>query len=171
MAPRRRPRLLPRVATCLAPSCIHFPVFGSSPLICFQFLEQASFPPHSGPLHLMVPLPQHSTFAYLTTTHCPGLNLGVTSRRKPSLVLRGVVPITPFTALWASAFPTLSLLLIIGCRFVRLVWGGSGSHLPLHSAATLLGTGMALPGSSVHFFWPNEWMGMVWAISALRAWR
>lgn len=157
-APRRSPSLLPQLAT----SFTSFPVFGSSLLVCFQLLEQATFPPASGSLYMLIPLLECPTFAYLTTTRHRGLNLGITSRRKPSLKRRpGGVPVTTFTAPWASAFTTQSPLLIIGHLLVWLVWGRARSHLPFHAVPMVLRTGL---GSSWAFFWLNKWIGMVWAI-------
>ena len=91
-------QLVPPLAT-LAPAS----------LACFQVLEQTRLPPTSGSLHLLVPWPEHpallSVFAYLTTTHHPGLNSGITSRRKLSLVPRpGCVPVITWAAPWTSAF-------------------------------------------------------------------
>lgn len=145
-APRRSPISLPQLAT----SFTSFPVFGSSLLVCFQLLEQATFPPAAGSLYLLIPLLECPTFAYLTATRHPGLNLGITSRRKPSLVCKpGCVPVTTFTAPWASAFMTQSPLLIIRHLLAWSIWGRARSHLPFHYVPMVLRTGL---GSSWAFF-------------------
>ena len=142
-----KPSLLPQLATPLATSCTAAPppprhLLAPVPLACFQFLEQARFPPASGPLHMLIPLPEPPAFLPLICL----LNYYSSSRSPeksfpwyPGQVVSLSPPLQPHGPLPSV---TQSPCLIIGCRSVWLVWEGPGLCLPLHAIPLGLRTGL-----------------------------